>query len=281
MNTDKEFERELRDRLSSVETTPPLRVWEGLEKALAAPVAETQPAKKERRLLWLPWSSAAAVVLLAVGITLRTGNEPIQDGSRTASSETIPSSSNPATQPAVQSVSDPAVELASTNRKASSTKYQGITPSRHQNKDSITPMLPLRRREDPYQNYAQMKEKREFTIPDNLAALTPTGSNTVVMTGEEFLEFLRQNGMLNQQISTTPESTQTVAQSTPAQPTNPQAQLVSNGGGKRHNDLARFLLRRFSNGNGPILVSEQDSDRINVQVKTPVFNVNGNYSIDW
>lgn len=281
MNTDKEFERELRDRLSSVESTPPLRVWEGLEKALAAPVAETQPAKKEKRLLWLPWASAAAVVLLAVGITLRTGNEPINEASLTASSETIPAKATPAPQPAALMVSDPAVDLAVNNRKASSSKFQGITPSRHQNKDSITPMLPLRRREDPYQNYAQMKEKREFTLPDNLAALTPSGNNTVVMTGDEFLEFLRKNGLLNQPISTTPETTQTVAQSTQAQPTNPQAQLVSNGGPKRHNDLARFLLRRFSNGNGPILVSEQDSDRINVQVKTPVFNVNGNYSIDW
>ena len=85
-------------------------------------------------------------------------------------------------------------------------------------------------------------------------------SSVVEMTQQEFLELLRKNGYLNQEIPIN----QVVAQ-------NP----ATNSDKKGNRDFKKFVLKQLGNAQ-LIQLNDQDPNRMQYQLSTPVIQVSGN-----
>lgn len=265
------FESMVCERLESYESQPPMHVWTKLEANL-----DGKEIEDRKNRTWLPWASAAAVVLLSVGLTVQTTHpeffkrqgkndnfaENSAKGSKNKSIETGFSQK-------VQSPISPSQvrSLAVSNAIASSKQVEKNTQSAllaslpvEGNPINVTTISP----QPPHSVLDKIQVPTELISQMNLKEKNLVGakdeSSVVEMTQQEFLELLRKNGYLNQEIPIN----QVVAQ----QPSNAQ----NKKGGR---DFKKFVLKQLGNAQ-LIELNDQDPNRMQYQLSTPVIQVSGN-----
>jgi hypothetical protein len=263
------FESMVCERLEAYEPQPPMHVWTKLEANLDGKEIED---KKNR--IWLPWASAAAVVLMSVGLTLQTthpgflklqcSEDNLAEKSELKNNRFQPVSTQDLETQSVVSEKMVAVASAATNPIKSVEKIaqnhvltqlpvEGSSINVASVAHQITPSV-LEKIQVPNELISQMnlKEKNLVGAKDE--------SSVVEMTQQEFLDLLRKNGYLNQEIPIN----QVVAQ-------NPAAKSDKKG----NRDFKKFVLKQLGNAQ-LIQLNDQDPNRMQYQLSTPVIQVSGN-----
>ena len=256
------FEEALHDRFKNHEVEPPMHLWTRLEASL-----DGKEIEEKKTRIWLPWASAASVVLLSVGLTIQTThpgllklrcddtlaeknakNETKSTSKLTENSspkEALDRQFNQRNQPLAQMVAHSISEHAPSEINVLNHHQDSATLTTIQSAE-VSDKIQV-----PMELLAQMKSQKS-----NLVGATE-GSGVVEMTQSEFIDFIRKNGYLNQEI-----------------PLNQVAQ--SNETSKKNNrEIKRFVLKQLENAQ-LIRLNEQDPSRIQYEFSTPVIQVNGN-----
>jgi hypothetical protein len=265
------FESMVCERLQTYETQPPMHIWTKLESNLDGKEIEDQ-----KNRAWLPWASAAAVVLLSVGLTVQTTHPEFfkwkgkddsfaQNSEKESKNKSIEAGLSQQVQP--KATPSQVRSLAVSNAIASSKQVDKNTQSvilaslpvegNPINVISVSPQPPhsvLDKIQVPTELISQMnlKEKNLVGAKDE--------SSVVEMSQQEFLQLLRKNGYLNQEIPIN----QVVAQQT--------GNSQDKKGGR---DFKKFVLKQLGNAQ-LIQLNDQDPNRMQYQLSTPVIQVSGN-----
>jgi len=263
------FESMVCERLEAYEPQPPMHIWSKLEANLDGKEIED---KKNR--IWLPWASAAAVVLMSVGLTLQTthpGFLKLQCNDETLAKK-VEKESKPATM-ANDFHQSREIVVASSLPNSSGTSVKKVIPAEKTTSTTLLASLPIEGNPinvTTVSNQPQGSVLDKIQVPSELISqmnlkekklVGAKDENSVVeMTQQEFLELLRKNGYLNQEIPIN----QVVAQD-----------ITNNSEKKGGRDLKKFVLKQLGNAQ-LIQLNDQDPNRMQYQLSTPVIQVSGN-----
>lgn len=265
------FESMVCERLQTYETQPPMHIWTKLESNLDGKEIEDQ-----KNRAWLPWASAAAVVLLSVGLTVQTTHPGFfkwQSKNDSFAQNSQKESNNKSIEVGFAQQAQPKAtpsqirSIAVSNAIASSKQVDKNTQSVilaslpvEGNPINVTTISP----QPPHSVFDKIQVPTELISQMNLKEKNLVGakdeSSVVEMTQQEFLELLRKNGYLNQEIPIN----QVVAQ-----------ESTNNNEKKGGRDLKKFVLKQLGNAQ-LIQLNDQDPNRMQYQLSTPVIQVSGN-----
>lgn len=264
------FESMVCERLESYEANPPMHIWSKLEANLDGKEIED---KKNR--IWLPWASAAAVVLMSVGLTLETthpGFLKLQCNDDSLA-QTVQKKSSPSSF--VQSSNSSFEKVVAVSSNTTPSRFSGKKINQTEKAIQTTLLASLPVEGNPI-NVTTVSHQPQGSVLDKIQVPTELISqmnlkekklvgavdeNSVIeMTQQEFLELLRKNGYLNQEIPIN----QVAAQESP-----------NNSEKKGGRDLKKFVLKQLGNAQ-LIQLNDQDPNRMQYQLSTPVIQVSGN-----